>query len=137
MLGMPPLPWAIGLAVGAIAGVSYVVLRRRPSPAVRERRRRLAVNATGRMADATILDLRGDDLYYSYTVRGVEYTAAQDISAVRDRVPEDTVAPAGPAMVKYQPGNPANSIVVSEEWSGLRGGRVSPGGRQNGERSLP
>ena len=89
------------------------------------------------MADATILDFRGDELYYSYRVRGTEYNAAQDISAVRDRLPEDTAGLIGSAMVKYEPGNPANSIVVSEEWSGLRGRRGPAAGQQSRERSLP
>jgi hypothetical protein len=31
----------------------------------------------------------------------------------------------GPVSVKYDPRNPANSIVVSEEWSGLRLGKTS------------
>jgi hypothetical protein len=28
----------------------------------------------------------------------------------------------GPALVKFDPRNPANSIVICEEWSGLGGG---------------
>jgi hypothetical protein len=31
-----------------------------------------------------------------------------------------SAALAGPAIVKYIPRNPANSIVICEEWSGLR-----------------
>jgi hypothetical protein len=129
LLGLAPLPLALGLAAGLTAGVVYLVARRRPSPAMRERRRRLAVNATGRMTGATVIDLRDDQLYFSYTVRGVEYTAAQDISAVRDRLPADPATLIGPATVKYRPANPADSIVVSEEWSGLRAIPASTGAR--------
>jgi hypothetical protein len=117
----------------AIAATGFV-LRRRPSPAAHERKRRLTVNAKGRMAEATVVDFRGDELFYSYTVRGAQYTAAQDISDVRDRLPSDAPGILGPAKVKYHPANPANSILVSEEWSGLR----SAGPQNIGEeRSLP
>jgi hypothetical protein len=127
LFGMAPVWLALGFSAVVISVVACVVLRRRPSPAARERRRRLAVNAEGRMADATILDFHGDELLYSYTVRGVEYTASQDVTVLRDYLP-DAAAIVGPAVVKYHPGNPANSIVVSEEWSGLRGRRTRPAG---------
>ncbi len=128
LLGTPALVWALGLGAGVLAGGTYAALRRRPAPELRERRRRLEVSANGRMADGTILDLRGNELFYSYTVRGIEYTAAQDISELRARVPEDSTAIAGPATVKYQSRNPANSIVVAEDWSGLRGRRAPQAG---------
>ncbi len=126
LLGMAPLIWAVGLGAGAVAGIAYAALRKRPSQEVRERRRRLEVSSTGRMAAGTILELRGNELLYSYTVRGVEYTAAQDISELRAKVPEDIIALAGPATVKYQAVNPANSIVLSEDWTGLRGPQIPP-----------
>ena len=69
------------------------------------------------MTSATVFDIRGDELFYSYTVGGVEYSAAQDVSSIREHVPDD---PAGLATVKYISHNPANSIVICEEWSGLR-----------------
>lgn len=88
------------------------------------------------MADATVIDIRGDELHYSYTVRRIEYTAAQDISAIRDRLPADPWTLIGSATVKYSPRNPANSILVCEEWSGLRDNRPMPHQPANGERSL-
>ena len=69
------------------------------------------------MASATVFDVRENELFYSYTVGGVEYSATQDVSAIRERVPND---PAGLATAKYISRNPANSIVICEEWSGLR-----------------
>jgi hypothetical protein len=134
LLGLASLPLALGLAAGMTAGVIYLVVRRRPSPAERERRRRTEVNAKGRMTTATVLDVRDDQLYFSYAVGGVEYNAAQDISAVRDRMPADPAALVGLATVKYRPANPADSIVVSEEWSGLRG-LPAPPGHEDEERS--
>ena len=136
LLGLASLPLALGLAAGISTGVIYLVVRRRPSPAERERRRRTEVNGNGRMTTATVLDFRDDQLYFSYAVGGVEYNAAQDISAVRDRLPADPAALVGVAAtgVKYRPANPADSIVVSEEWSGLRG-LPAPPGHEDEERS--
>jgi hypothetical protein len=132
-----PLFLGAGVVAGATAAVVVLTWRRRLSPAMRERRRRLDVNARGHMADATVIDIRGDELYYSYMVRRIEYNTAQDISAVRDRLPADPWVLIGPATVKYSPRNPANSIVVCEEWSGLRDNRPQPQKPVNGERSVP
>lgn len=89
------------------------------SPDERERRRRWMLRSVGKRGDANLVDIRGDLLAYSYAVRGVEYTASQDVSRLRPFVPDD-VASLGPICVKYDPRNPANSIVLAEEWSGLR-----------------
>jgi len=134
VFGVAPVPLAIGVAAGLAIVAAAMVLGRRPSPAARERKRRLTVNAKGRMAGATVVDFRGDELFYSYTVRGAQYTAAQDVSDVRDRLPSDAAGILGAATVKYDPANPANSILVSEEWSGLRSACTQNIG---GERSLP
>ena len=48
------------------------------------------------------------------------YAASQDISQLRDFLPENVDRALGPATVKIEPQNPYNSIVVCEEWSGLR-----------------
>jgi hypothetical protein len=49
----------------------------------------------------------------------VEYTASQDISALEQYLPPDFSAAIGPVLVKYDP-QPANSVIVAEQWSGLR-----------------
>jgi hypothetical protein len=113
---------AIALSLVAAAAAVWLVLKRSPSPEVRERRRRLDVNNQGRMTDAIVVDIQGEEIHYSYSVRGVEYLAAQDFSALADVLPVPTAAQIGPATVKYSPRNPANSIVICEEWSGLRAG---------------
>jgi len=71
------------------------------------------------MTGGSVVDVRGDELFYSYTVRGAQYAAAQDLSGIRGRLPADFTALLGPATVKYDPANPANSILWCEEWSGL------------------
>ena len=89
------------------------------TPQERERRRRSALVAIGKMGDATLMEVREDLVIYSYDVRGVEYTASQDISLLQSRMPTDLSA-VGPVFVKYDPRNPANSIVLAEEWTGIR-----------------
>jgi hypothetical protein len=91
-----------------------------------ERRRRLTLLAMGKMGDANLLDVHDDLLLYSYSVRGVEYTASQNISRLRQFLPADVASLAGHVLVKYDARNPANSIVLAEEWSGLRPANPQP-----------
>ena len=88
-------------------------------PQEQERKRRAALAAHGKVNDASLVDVQEGMLLYAYLVRGVEYTAAQDVSGLTEYVPTDLSA-LGPVSVKYDPRNPANSIVVAEQWSGLR-----------------
>jgi hypothetical protein len=112
---------AAGAAVVLVAAILFRAwLLRRPTAEELERRRRLGIHQAGKMADGMILDVLETTIEYSYDVRGVEYIATQDISALQDRVPIPRVAIAGLALVKYDPRNPANSIVLCEDWSGLR-----------------
>lgn len=123
---MPLLPkLSLALIVGpalAVSGIglySYVHWRRKPKD--KEKRRRALVNQHGRLGDATITDIQGDTVYYSYSVRGVSYTASQDVAPLRDRLPPDPDRLIGrAASLKYSPQNPANSILICEDWSGLR-----------------
>ncbi len=72
------------------------------------------------MGDGTIIDVRDCILFYSYEVRGVEYTTSQDASELKDMLPAQISTLIGPTGLKYSSKNPANSIVICEEWSGLR-----------------
>ena len=72
------------------------------------------------MGDATIIDVRDCILFYSYEVRGVAYTTSQDASELKNLLPAETSTLVGPTALKYSSNNPANSIVICEEWSGLR-----------------
>ena len=92
----------------------------RISAGERERRRRAMIVSMGKMGDATVVEMREQHIFYSYDVRGVEYTASQDISALQQYLPPDFNAAIGPVLVKYDPRNPANSVIVAERWSGLR-----------------
>ena len=115
---------AVVLAV-LLAMVAYRAWKRsRTTPEQRERQRRLWLVATGQICDASLVEIREDLVFYSYAVRGVEYTASQDVSRLGQRIPTDLSA-MGSVSVKFDPRNPANSIVLAEEWTGLRP-KVSP-----------
>ena len=109
------------VALLLLSVASYALVRWLRTPKDKEMRRRLMVNQLGRLGDATITDLQGDVLYYSYSVAGVSYAASQDVATLRDHLPADAERLIGSvASLKYSPQNPANSIVVCEVWSGLR-----------------
>jgi hypothetical protein len=119
---------AAGTVTLLLAGVLAVVVgilayrawkRSQIDPEERERRRRALLATTGKMHDAALVDVRGDIVLYSYSVRGVEYTASQDVSELSAYLPAEKPITAAVA-VRYDPANPANSIVISEQWSGLR-----------------
>jgi hypothetical protein len=96
--------------------------RSRTTPAERERRRCAWIMAVGKMGDAALVEIQESVIFYSYAVRGVEYTASQDLALLgRSSVDLTSVNALG---VKYDPRNPANSIIMSEEWSGLRGSLI-------------
>ena len=113
----------LSLAVAAIAVLAVVGFRHwkasRVTAEERERRRRAMLAARGKMGDAVLVEIREDLVFFTYSVRGVEYTASQDISKLKEQVPQDLSALLA-VGVKYLPKNPANSIVLAEEWSGLR-----------------
>jgi hypothetical protein len=90
----------------------------RISPEERERQRRERLVSIGKMGDATLTEVRDDLLVYAYVVRGVEYIASQDVSPLKERVPAD-LASLTAILVRYDARNPANSIVLAEQWSGL------------------
>jgi hypothetical protein len=109
------------VSLGAIAAGVLVVLRIRRKPKDKEKLRRQEVNAGGRLGDATITDITDDAIIYEYSVGGLTYTASQDISKLRELIPADPHRLIGrPASLKYSTQNPANSILLCEDWSGLR-----------------
>jgi hypothetical protein len=117
-------PIAVALAVVLV--VVFAVFgyrawqRSRITAEERERRRCARLVATGKISDAMLVEIRENLVFYSYMVRGVEYTASQDISRLVDKAVVD-FSGISSMSVRYDSRNPANSIVVAEEWSGLRG----------------
>jgi hypothetical protein len=108
------------LVAAWVALAAWIVLRTRGTPEKRERQRRLAVHHRGRIGDAMINEVTADALYYSYSVGGVHYEASQDITALRHLLPAEPERLIGWSGMKYSSNNPANSILICEEWSGLR-----------------
>ena len=107
--------------VGLLAVIGYRAWQRsRVTAEERERRRCAQLVVTGKISDAMLVEIRENLVFYSYAVRGVEYTASQDISRLVDKAAVD-FAGVSAMSLRYDPRNPANSIVVAEEWSGLRG----------------
>jgi hypothetical protein len=120
------------LALG-FAGLSLAMAawarRHRKTPDQRERERRLRISTLGRITDGTVIDvsemrLSGTDelqlIIYQYDVAGVSYEASQDVTQLRHRVDLHSCRIGLPASIKYDPTNPGNSIVIAENWTGLR-----------------
>jgi hypothetical protein len=114
-----------GLALGA-----YALLRRRPkSPDEQERVRREWLNRIGRITDGTVIDVQeipangrssSTMLIYKYDVAGVSYEASQDVTYLRQWINLQSCRLGLPTSVRYDPHNPGNSMVISENWMGLR-----------------
>jgi hypothetical protein len=112
----------LGLVTIAFLGLGYYFFSRaRRNPKDKEKRRRIQVNQEGRLGDATITEVHESTIFYEYSVRGVVYTASQDVAQLIEQIPSDIDRLIGPVSLKYSPRNPANSIILCEEWSGLRG----------------
>jgi hypothetical protein len=86
----------------------------------RERRRRQKIHETGRLGEAYITGFDETSLFYSYSIGGVQYEASQDISGLRGLLPAEPERLLGVAHMKYLMNNPPNSILLCEEWCGLR-----------------
>src|ERR1035438_4884626 len=57
---------------------------------------------------------------YSYAISGVTYHTAQDITGLEGQIRFERLVTGQPASIKYDPANPSDSIIVADDWSGLR-----------------
>ncbi len=121
------------VATGSIALVgAYAFLRRKPKNADDvEKERRSWLETTGRITDGTVIDVQelavaGNNhhsavmLIYKYDVAGVSYECSQDVTYLRQWINLHSCRLGLHTSVKYDPQNPGNSLVVSENWMGLR-----------------
>lgn len=135
MIQLSKSGWEIAGGVVALAAVGaaafWLLRRKRPTEEELELLRRQMLVQSGRIVDGMLQDineLTGEDgstmtmLLFSYRIGGVDYECSQDISRLGDIVDPVQVRVGFPCSVRYQPGNPQNSIVVAEGWSGLREG---------------
>lgn len=130
-------PHVIGTLVAAVvcivAVTAWLLLRRRPSAEEIERERRAQLVRTGRIIDGTILDISELEIpadsnqpreirfiLYKYEIGGVAYECSQEVTALRDLVNPTELRLSFPCSVRYDVHRPENSIVVAENWSGLR-----------------
>ncbi len=100
----------------------------RKSAEERERERRLSVNEMGRITDGILMEAEAESesqqttsglLFYRYNAKGLEYSAAQDISDLVHLTPPGNCLLGVPVHVKYHPQRPSDSIILCEQWSGL------------------
>jgi hypothetical protein len=126
-------PWDIAAGVvllGAVVPLAWwFFLRKRPTAEELERARRLFLVQSGRIVDGMLLDVcdvEAEDgrtltmLLFNYRNGGVDYECSQDITDMPGVVDLAQIRAGFPCSVRYQPGNPQNSIVVAEQWTGLR-----------------
>lgn len=140
--------WAgVGIGVALAAGVGYSVwAHREPSEDEIEQKRRSHINQVGRIAEGQILEVldvtrelaqaRGPALFrrnetttpgdgprklvcYTYSISGVSYETAQDITTIVVQSRPHLLVPGRAASVKYDPSNPGDSILIADDWSGL------------------
>jgi uncharacterized protein DUF3592 len=138
---------AAGVIVAALGGFIAWLRRKPQDPTEVERKRRSHLNQIGRIVEGQILEIveapaealpkrhgrfgketprggNGGDgsrklLFYSYSISGVTYETAQDITGLEERACLNRLVAGQFASVKYDPSNPSNSILVADDWSGL------------------
>jgi hypothetical protein len=137
---------ALGGAIAAIAMIAYAFFRPSEDADEAERKRRLHLNQIGRIAEGQVVELvehppepreARKSLFtararllsntgprhlvsYSYAISGVTYHTAQDITGLAGQIRFERLVAGQPASVKYDPSNPSDSIIVADDWSGLR-----------------
>lgn len=135
-----------GLAVLILFGIIFWLRRKPEDPNEQERQRRAYLNRVGRIVEGQVLEVvdhpRGATstkpaglfskrpaaalakgtqklLYYTYSISGVTYETAQDITGLEEQAHLGRVVAGQPASVKFDPSNPSNSILLADDWSGL------------------
>jgi len=138
----------LALVAAVLAGIGilfFAFSRPTADPEEAERKRRLHLNQIGRIAEGQVVELvnhpaeeepaskglfgskakpLGSQLRnivsYSYSISGVTYQTGQDITGLESQVRLERLVAGQPASIKYDPSNPIDSILVADDWSGLR-----------------
>ena len=124
------LPVAAGSVALIALGAAFINRKSRKSPDQKERERRTRISVGGRITDGTGIDVHEVEptpehpesqlVVYQYDVAGVSYECSQDVTWLRHLVDLHSCRLGLPTSVKYDPQNPGNSIVIAEDWTGLR-----------------
>jgi hypothetical protein len=135
-----------GGSILAILLIIFAFMRPDIDPEEAERKRRLHLNHIGRIAEGQVVELSEHPadpvekrrgllgsrsrplpdarprclVSYSYSISGVTYHTAQDVTGLESQVRFDRLVAGQQASVKYDPSNPSDSILVADDWSGLR-----------------
>jgi len=137
------------LVIVAAGVILYRRFQKPPDPEDEERRRRFQLNQVGRIVEGLVVELVeapaspsqesasgtlsqskpaasgiGPNamrrlVRYSYSIAGITYETAQDVTGLEERLCLERLAAGQPASVKYDPSNPSNSILVADDWSGI------------------
>ena len=120
-------------AIVCLGGAAwYMATRKQTSEAELERTRRQDLVLGGRIIDGTVLDVTDLDPYesgrsegmqlilYKYEIAGVSYECSQDITSLTSLIHPEDIRVGFPCSVRYDPRQPENSIVIAENWIGLR-----------------
>jgi hypothetical protein len=140
---------AAAIVVAAATVVLRQFFQKPGDPEDEERRRRSQLNQVGRIVEGLVVELVESQgsappesssamfsrrktagsghgasglrrlVRYSYSIAGVTYETAQDVTGLEERLCLERIASGQPASVKYDPSNPSNSILVADDWSGL------------------
>ena len=134
-----------GAAIAALIMIAFAFFRPAVDPEGEERKRRLHLNQIGRITEGQVVELAEHPpepkeqrktlfggarplpdnrprhlVSYSYAISGVTYHTAQDITGLEGQIRFERLVAGQPASVKYDPSNPSDSILVADDWSGLR-----------------
>ena len=136
------------IAIVAAAALLQRHFKKPVDPDDEERRRRFQLNQVGRIVEGLVVELVETPgspvpesastgapqqnsvtsggahgmrrlVRYSYSIAGVTYETAQDVTGLEERLCLERLAAGQPASVKYDPANPSNSILVADDWSGI------------------
>jgi len=82
-----------------------------------EAARRARLLRTGRITEGTVIDIQTDEagiithVFFNYQIGGVEYESSQSLDAHQQLKPA-SYAPGSRITIRFDPHQPANSIVV-------------------------
>lgn len=134
-----------GLGVIAAAALYFLFRKQPQNTEDLERQRRAYLNRVGRIVEGQVVEVSDQSiarapsdvtasaksaalagtiatpklLYYSYSISGVSYETAQDVTGLEEQAHLSRVVAGQHASVKYDPSNPSNSILLADDWCGL------------------